>query len=92
MKSLSLCRLQLGTQNLTNIETFLENNVFYAICWKLPWKWISGGHLSSELQDLIRLEMFVKTAFLHFPLSSYIKRNVSRKLSMKSTKTMGAIT
>ena len=28
--SLSLCRLQLGTQNLSKIESFLENIVFYA--------------------------------------------------------------
>ena len=58
---------------------------------KLPWKWISGGHLSSELQDLFRLETFVKTAFPHFPWSSYIEMTVSRKLLVKSTKTMGAI-
>ena len=44
---------------------------------KLQWKWISGGHLSSELQDLFRLETLVKTAFPHFPWSSYIKMTVS---------------
>ena len=57
------------------LRNIIKTHVFFS--GKLPWKWISGGHLSSELQDILWLEMFVKPAFLHFPWSSYIKMTVS---------------
>ena len=71
------------------LRNIIKHTCFFS--WKLPWKWISGGHLSSELQDLFRLEMIAKTAFPHFSWSSSIKMAVSRKLSMEAIKTMGAL-
>ena len=83
----SLSVWELPTGNPTFVKNWvlfrkhrILRNIIKRTCFfsgKLPWKWISGGHLSSELQDLFQLEMFVKTAFPHFSWSSYIKMSVS---------------